>query len=104
MPYQITRHPLVERDLSEINDLVSDYAGPQIGYAKTDEIVRFIGKLTDFPHIGTIRNEIHPGLRAIPASDKSTVCFTIDDDTMSVYVVCVSYAGADWQARVRERR
>lgn len=103
MPYTITQHPLVEADLYQIAELISDFAGLQIGQSKINEITAFIDRLTDFPHIGTIRGDLYPGLRAIPASEKATVCFTVNDEAQSVFVLCVSYGGADWQSRVRER-
>jgi plasmid stabilization system protein ParE len=60
--------------------------------------------LTDFPHIGSIRSEIYPGLRVISAAGKAVICFTVDDETTAVDVICITYGGADWQARIRERR
>jgi toxin ParE1/3/4 len=103
MPYTITQHPLVEADLYQIGELISDFAGLQIGQKKMNEITAFIDRLTDFPHIGTVRSDLYPGLRAIPASEKAVVCFTVDDEAQFVFLLCVSYGKADWQARVRER-
>jgi toxin ParE1/3/4 len=98
MPYTITLHPLVEADLYQIGEPISDFAGLRIGQSKINEITAFIERLTDFPHIGTIRSDLYPGLRAIPASEKAVV-----HEAQSVFVLCVSYGRADWQARVRER-
>lgn len=104
MRYAITKHPLVEHDLFGIVDFISDYAGIQVGLAKADEITEFIDKLADFPHIGTVRTDMGPKLRAIPASEKAVVCFTVDDTTKVVRIICISYAGADWMSRVEKRR
>ncbi|MBZ5761007.1 type II toxin-antitoxin system RelE/ParE family toxin [Rhizobium sp. VS19-DR104.2] len=104
MRYTIRRHPAVEDDLFETVSMISDYAGIAVGLAKTDEIVNFIASLADFPKIGTVRDEIYTGLRAIPASEKAVVCFTVDDPTRTILIVCISYAGADWVSRVRHRR
>jgi plasmid stabilization system protein ParE len=57
----------------------------------------------DFPKIGSIRSDILPGLRAIPAAEKAVVCFTVDDASLTVFIICVSYAGSDWASRVKER-
>jgi plasmid stabilization system protein ParE len=103
MPYTITLHPLVEADLYQIGELISDFAGLRIGQSKINEITAFIERLTDFPHIGTIRSDLYPGLLSIPASEKAVVCFVVKDEAQSVFVLCVSYGRADWQARVRER-
>jgi plasmid stabilization system protein ParE len=104
MRYTITKHPLVERDLFDIGDLISEYSGLAIAAAKVDQIVDFIDRLTDFPKIGTVRNDIHPGLRAIPASEKAVVCFVVDDAGMTIHILGISYAGADWAAAIERRR
>ena len=103
MVYRIVKHPLIDRDIYEIADLVASYSGLAIGLAKTNEIVQVIDDLAYFPHIGSLRHELLPGLRAIPAGEKGVVCFTVDDRDQSVFIICVTYAGADWMARVKER-
>lgn len=104
MVYLIVKHPFIDRDIYDIADLVASYAGPDVGLAKANEIVRVIDNLADFPHIGSLRNEFLPGLRAIPAGEKGVVCFTVNDRDQSVLIICVTYAGADWMARVKERK
>lgn len=103
MSYRIVKHPLVESDLLDITDFISSYASLEIGKSKIDEITGFISKLTDFPKIGSIRDELAHGLRAVPATEKAVVCFTVDDETLTVTILCVSYAGSDWASRIKER-
>lgn len=103
MSYRIIQHPLVESDLLDITDFISSYAGLEIEKSKVDEITRFISKLTDFPKIGSIRDELAQGLRAVPATEKAVVCFTVDDETLTVTILCVSYAGSGWASRIKER-
>jgi plasmid stabilization system protein ParE len=104
MAYEVTRHPLVRADLFNITTLIGEYAGYATAQSKIEQIEKTLNSLTDFPHIGTTRDDIYPGLRAIPASEKAVVCFTIDDATKVVRIICISYAGADWISRVKERR
>lgn len=103
MRYKITRHPAFEADLQEIHRLIRDYAGDDVANRKIIEIVRFIEQLCDFPKIGSVRNDVMRGLRAIPATDKATVCFVVDDDAMDILILAVGYAGSDWQARIQRR-
>ncbi len=103
MNYRVIQHPLVGSDLLDITAFIASYAGLAIGKAKVDEITRFISKLSDFPKIGSTRDDILTGLRAIPAAEKAVVCFTVNDDSRTVYVLCVSYAGSEWASRVKER-
>ena len=53
--------------------------------------------------MGSIRNEVAPGLRAIPAGRKAVIAFTVDDETGEILVHAVTYGGADWAARTRAR-
>lgn len=103
MRYTIRKHPGVEDDLFQIVTMIASYAGLAGGLAKTDEINDFIESLADFPKIGTVRNELYSGLRAIPASEKAIVCFTVDDNTRTVFILSITYGGADWMSRVRDR-
>jgi len=103
MTYRIIPHPQIEDDLFEITDYVASYAGLAIGQAKVDEILARIDKLKDYPHIGTLRNGMS-GVRVIPAGKQGVICFTVNEAAKTVSVIAITYAGADWQARVRERQ
>lgn len=102
--YVIDYHPLVEQDVFEISKFIGDFAGDTVADRKLDELEAATLKLADFPHIGTVRGDIYPKLRVMTAAEKAVICFTVDDETLTVFIVAVTYAGADWQARVAERR
>ncbi len=104
MAYNVRYHAKIEQDLFDIFLLIESYAGSDIAHAKLNEFEKVFANLANFPHIGSLRNELHPGLRAIPTGEKGVVCFTVDDDDQSAFVICVTYAGANWQARVKERQ
>ena len=59
--------------------------------------------LSVLPHVGTIRSEIYPNLRAIPAAKKGVIAFVVDDKKLEVLVVAITYAGADWMQLTRDR-
>jgi len=101
--YRLSNHPEVPRDFERILKFIGSYAGYSLAQRKTSEIKQFIDKLKDRPHVGTVRNEIVHGLRALPVAEKATVCFTVDDETHTVKIVCVTYAGQDWRKIAAER-
>jgi plasmid stabilization system protein ParE len=105
--YKILRHPRVEHDLRVIVRLIADYArfgaGPGIALAKLQEIEHAVRRLAETPHIGSLRDEISPGLRAIPAGRKAVIVFKIDDVARRVLIVCITYGGADWIGRSTDR-
>jgi plasmid stabilization system protein ParE len=104
MAYEVSRHPLVRADLFNITILIGEYAGYATARSKIEQIEKKLNSLTDFPYIGTTRDDIYPGLCAIPAAEKAVVCFTVNEQMATVNVICISYAGADWASRVKERR
>ncbi len=104
MSYRVRLHPAVADDLGAIARWLIDYSGPQSAARRLDEIEATIGSLADVPHKGSRRDEIAPGLRAIPAGRKALVAFTVDDNAREVYIHAVTYAGADWTQRSKSRK
>jgi plasmid stabilization system protein ParE len=102
--YKITRHEEVRFDLAGILDFIGNYAGYGLGDQKIDEINAAIAELREFPHIGAPRNDVFSGLRALSSVDKAVICFTVNDETRIVKIVCVTYAGQDWQAIAKTRK
>ena len=103
MNYRIRYHPLVARDLDAIAQWILDYAGPDIAARKLAEIKAAIATLRGTPHKGSLRDEIAPGLRAIPAGRKAVIAFVVDDGAGELLVYAVTYGGADWAMRSSER-
>lgn len=50
-----------------------------------------------------MRNEVASGLRIVTSVEKAVICFAVDDDARQVRIICVTYAGQDWQRIVSER-
>jgi toxin ParE1/3/4 len=104
MRYHISRHPLVESDFERVQDFIAPVASMHIARRIVREIKDRIGGLRDYPNIGTVQSDIRPGLRALLSGDKAMICFTVDDIGRSVRILCVTYAGQDWQTIARDRR
>lgn len=104
MTWSLRFHPKVVEDLDAITTWILDYAGPLAAERRLAEIETALASLTLTPHRGSLRDEIAPGLRAIPAGRKAVVAFTLDEDRREVLVHAITYSGADWAARSRTRR
>jgi len=102
--YRIRYHPLVARDLDAISQWILDNAGPDSAARKLAEIEAAIATLKATPHKGSLRTDIAPGLRTIPAGRKAVIAFTVDDDATEVLIYAVTYGGADWAMRSSTRR
>lgn len=103
MSYHLRFHPLVERDLEAIVQWIIEHAGSGAADERLGEIEQAIFGLAHMPHKGSVRDEIAPGLRAIPAGRKAVIAFTVDDTAQEVFIRAVSYGGADWVGRSRSR-
>ena len=103
MTYRVRFHPLVARDLEAIARWIIEYAGSEAARRKIAEIEQEIAGLARTPHKGSIRDEIAPGLRAIPAARRAVIAFTVDDDAREVLIHCIAYSGGDWTSRSRRR-
>jgi len=102
--YRIRFHPAVAGDIDAIARWIVEHAGPEAAERRLAQIEAVLASLCDTPHKGSTRDEITPGLRAIPAGRRAVVAFVVDDTAREVLVYAVSYAGADRIARSTARR
>lgn len=104
MRYRVRFHPAVSNDLLGIARSMLPHAGRTTTTRIVSELRDAARSLQDAPHRGSLRHEIIPGLRAIPAARRGVVAFTVDDTTRDVFVHIIVYGGADWVSRVPDRR
>ena len=102
-PYRVRYHAKVADDLTGIASRLLKFAGPSSARRIVEELRNAARGLRYVPHRGSLRSELMPGLRAIPASNEGVIAFTVIDDRREVFVHHISYGGADWQDRVVER-
>ena len=104
MTYRVRFHPAVSDDLLGIARSML----PHVGAVTTARIVRGLREaargLRETPHRGSLRDDILPGLRAIPALRRGVIAFTLDDEAREVFVHIIAYGGADWLVRLPDRR
>jgi toxin ParE1/3/4 len=103
MTYRVDFHPEAIRDLTEIAEWVADFAGAASALRTVAALEASIMRLAELPHQGSLRTELGPGVRAIGAANRGTVCFEVSDATRSVRILVVSYAGRDWMSRASVR-
>lgn len=103
MRYRVRLHPAVAEDLRSIAEMIASYAGPEAANRRLAEIENVVLGLADTPHKGSLRDEITPGLRAIPAGRKAVIAFTVDDGSQTVFVHIIGYAGSNWIRRTPSR-
>ncbi|MEO8927477.1 MAG: type II toxin-antitoxin system RelE/ParE family toxin [Caulobacteraceae bacterium] len=100
MRYRIVISPNARDQLEALYDYIAEAASAQVALGYTDAIVDHIDKLADFPHRGSRRDDILPGLRTVGFRRRATIAFKVDNGT--VMVVGVFYGGRDVEALLRE--
>ena len=103
MRYRVIRHPLVDRDIARIAAFLLEYTTPRSVGDKIARLDSDASALGENPHRGTRRDDILPGLRAIPGGGKGVIAFDIDEEARVVRNLSVAWAGADWMSRVAGR-
>ena len=92
--YKVEFTPNAERDLSSISDWIIHQSGiirPALEYVR--RIRTYCNSFVTFPHRGTQRDDLYPGIRLIGFERRVTIAFIVIDDT--VQIVRIFYAGRD---------
>ena len=68
----------------------------------TEAIVAYCESLTTFPHRGTRRDDVRPGLRITNYKRRAVIAFEVDDARSTVAVLGVFYGGRDYERALGE--
>ena len=96
---EIVFSPEAEADLLALYDYIAGEATPAIAAGFTGAIVDFCEGFSTFPHRGTRRDELRPGLRTIGFRHQVTIAFAVEGDTVSI--IGIYYGGRDFEAMFR---
>lgn len=69
-----------------------------------DAIRGFVKALSVFPHRGTCREDLLPGLRVVPFGKRTAIAFTVDEAEGRVNILRVFYGGQDYETVMRDQR
>lgn len=61
-----------------------------------DAIVAHCEGLAVFPHRGTMRDDIRPGLRTSSYKKRAVIATYVDDETQEITILGVFYGGQDY--------
>jgi toxin ParE1/3/4 len=59
--------------------------------------VSYCERLSNFPHRGTARDDIRPGLRITNYKGRTVIAFGVDDESLRVSILGVYYGGQDYE-------
>jgi len=95
MTTRVVFAPEARQQLLSIQEYISAAANADVALAFTNSIVDYCESFVTFPHRGTLRNDIRPGLRTIGFRRRATIAFTVDSATITI--LGVFYGGRDVQ-------
>jgi len=88
--------------LDAIYDYIAGAASPDIAQRFTNGVVDRLTALSDFPRIGTPRDDLRPGLRTLGYCRRVTIALIVEDRT--VVVIGFYYGGQDFEALLRDEQ
>lgn len=88
---QVELSRLALADLERIGDWVAANAGAAVAIAYLDRIEAMCAMLADFPHRGTPRDDLGPGVRTISFEGRATIAYRVEAE--SVLILGVFHAG-----------
>ena len=99
--YTVVLTPEAEEQLAELYLYIADRASAVTALSYTEAIVDYCAKLNVFPHRGTQRDDIRPGLRITNFRKNTVIAFAVDDALAVVTVLGIFYGGRNFAAALR---
>ena len=96
MSQRVVFAPEAEAQLVALYRYIAREASPEIADRFTGAIVEHCERLESFPHRGTPRDDLRPGLRTIAFRRRVTIAYAVDAD--QVAILGIFYGGQDIDA------
>lgn len=100
MNYRVVFSPRALEQLTELYRYIAAAASPEVASAYTDGIVTYCESLRTFPHRGTLRDDVRPGLRITNYKKRTVIAFDVETDLVSI--IGIYYGGQDYESRLDE--
>ncbi|GLK73469.1 type II toxin-antitoxin system RelE/ParE family toxin [Ancylobacter dichloromethanicus] len=100
MTHTVRFTPEALNQLDELEAHIAGVGSPTVAARYVDSIVDYCENLWTFPHRGTRRDDLRPGLRTLGYRRRVTILFEVSDDTVNI--IGVFYGGQDYEAALRD--
>ena len=100
MSCRVVFSPEAEKQLSALYGYIAAAASPNIAARYTGAIVSYCESLCTFPHRGTMRDDVRPGLRITNYKKRAVIAF--DADAEQVSIIGVFYGGQDYETILQD--
>lgn len=100
MNYRVVFTPEAEEELVTLYNTIAMATSPVIASRYTGAIVDYCESLQHFPHRGTLRHDIRPGLRITHYRKRAVIAFDVDSEQVSI--IGVFYGGQNYEAILQD--
>lgn len=100
MNYRVVFSPEAEEQLAALYRYIATAASPAIAARYTEAIVSYCESLQTFPHRGTIRDDVRPGLRISNYRKRTVIAFAVDAEQVSI--IGVFHGGQNYEAILQD--
>jgi plasmid stabilization system protein ParE len=100
MNYRVVFSPEAEEQLADLYGYIAAVASPDIAARYTEAIVSYCESLCTFPHRGTMRDDVRPGLRITNYKKRAVIAFDVDAEQVSI--IGVFYGGQDYETILQD--
>ncbi len=98
MTYGVRFLPEAVDQLKALYGYLAEVSSPQVAAHYVEAIEAYCEGLGDFPHRGTAREDLRPGLRVTHFKKRVAIAIAVDDDAQRVTVLGVFAGGQDFEA------
>lgn len=95
MTWHIVFSPEAEEQLIHLYRYIADDRSPEIAARYTDAIITYCEDLSTFPHRGTPRDDIRPGIRITHYRKRTIIAFSTTNEVVSI--LGIFYGGQDYE-------
>lgn len=95
MQYAVVFTPEAQDQLASLYRYIAAAASPKIAERYTGAIVTYCEGLQTFPHRGTRRDDVRPGLRITNYKGRAVIAFEVGAEMVSI--IGVFYGGQDYE-------
>uniref|UniRef100_C5D0R7 Plasmid stabilization system n=1 Tax=Variovorax paradoxus (strain S110) TaxID=543728 RepID=C5D0R7_VARPS len=92
--------PEAEEQPAALYSYIATAASPEIAARYTEAIVTYCEGLRAFPHRGTRRDDVRPGLRITNYRKRAVIAFSVDAEQVSI--IGVFYGDQDYETILDE--
>lgn len=100
MSFRVVFSPEAEEQLAALYCHIATVASPDIAARYTEAIVSYCESLSTFPHRGTLREDVRPGLRITNYKKRAVIAFDVDAERVSV--IGIFYGGQDYEVILQD--